>query len=179
MLLAADAAASSQRGRVQPEEAFRNPYAWPGLEEMVARSDTIVAGEVLDMRSSWTADRSEIFTTVTLRPERRFKGGERTLIRFRIPGGTVGDTRLMVTHSAVFSVGERALVFLRGDSGRLPQVVAGEAGKRHLRMGEDGGQVILPGFALDEAGSGAMVGLDTLDDLGRAMPGLLVAAASR
>lgn len=171
--------ALARRGQVPPGEGFRNPYAWPALDQLVERSDTIVAGEVLDMRSSWTADRREIFTTVTLRPDRRFKGGERSLIRFRIPGGTVGDTRLMVTHSPVFAVGEQALVFLAGDSGRLPRVVAGEAGKRHIRVGDDGEQTILPGFALSEAGGGGMTGLSTLDDLAAAMPNLLVAAQPR
>ena len=68
---------------------------------------------------------------VTLRPDRRFSGGERSLIRFRIPGGTVADTRLTVTHSPVFAVGEAVLLFLAGDSGRLPRAVAGEAGKGH------------------------------------------------
>ena len=171
--------ASAQGSRTPSGEQFRNPYAWPSLDSLVARSDTIVAGEVLDMRSSWTADRREIFTTVTLRPDRRFKGGERSLIRFRIPGGTVGDTRLEVTHSPEFAVGEQALVFLAGESGRLPRVVGGEAGKRHVRVGEDGEATILPGFALPEAVSEGMVGLGTLDDLARAMPALLVATWSR
>ena len=131
------------------------------------------------MRSAWTVDRREIFTTVTLRADRRFKGGRGSLIRFRIPGGTVGDIRLEVTHSPVFAIGERALVFLAGESGRLPEVVAGEAGKRHIRIGEDGEETVLPGFALSEAGNGGVTGLSTLDDLARAMPGLLAAARSR
>ena len=171
--------ASAQPGRMPAPEEGRNPYAWPSLDELVERSDAVVAGEVVDLRPAWTADRREIFTTVTLRPDRRFKGGERTLIRFRIPGGTVGDTRLTVTHSPVFSVGEAALVFLAGDSGRLPRVVAGEAGKRHLRAGEDGEEMILPGFILSEAGDRGLTELSTLDDLAAAMPRLLAATPSR
>ena len=171
--------ASAQPGRMPAPEEGRDPYAWPSLDELVERSDAIVAGEVVDLRPAWTADRREIFTTVTLRPDRRFKGGERSLIRFRIPGGTVGDTRLTVTHSPVFSVGEAALVFLAGKSGRLPRVVAGEAGKRHLRTGEDGEEMILPGFVLSEAGDGGMTELNTLDDLAAAMPRLLAATRSR
>lgn len=178
-LLVVGVAGAGQRGRFPAEEGVRGAYGWPSLDRLVARSDTIVAGEVLDMRSAWTADRREIFTTVTLRPDRRFKGGERSLIRFRIPGGTVGDTRLTVTHSPVFAVGEQALVFLAGDSGRLPRVVGGEAGKRHIRVGEDGEETILPGFQLPEAVSEEMVGLATLDDLARAMPALLVTTRSR
>ena len=173
-LLAAGSPALAQRGQPQEREPFRNPYAWPGLAELVEHSDTIVAGEVLDMRSAWTADRREIFTTVTLRTERRFKGGGRNLVRFRVPGGTVGDTRMTATHSAQFMVGERALVFLTGESGRLPRVTSGEAGKRHLRTDEDGTDRILPGFALAESDPGGM-GFDTLDDLADALSGPLAA----
>ena len=171
--------AFAQRGQIPSGDEFRNPYAWPSLDTLVQRSDTIVAGEVLDMRSSWSTDRREIFTTVTLRPDRRFKGGTRSLVRFRIPGGTVGDTRLTVTHSPVFAVGEYALVFLTGESGRLPRVVAGEAGKRHVRTGPDGAQTILPGFAVSDGEAGAIAELGTLDDLAAAMPDLLVAAQPR
>ena len=173
-LLAVGASAPAQRGQPPENERFRNPYAWPGLAELVENSDAIVAGEVLDMRSAWTADRREIFTTVTLRTERRFKGGGRNLVRFRVPGGTVGDTRMTATHSAQFMVGERALVFLTGESGRLPRVTSGEAGKRHLRTGEDGSDRILPGFALVESDPGH-TGFDTLDDLAAALSGPLAA----
>ena len=171
--------ASAQPSRMPAPEESRNPYAWPSLAELVERSDAIVAGEVLDLRPAWTADRREIFTTVTLRPDRRFKGAERSLIRFQVPGGTVGDTRLTVTHVPVFAVGETALVFLAGDSGRLPRVVAGEAGKRHLRTGEDGEERILPGFVLSGAGDGGMTELTTLDELAGALPRLLAATRSR
>lgn len=173
-LLTAGASAVAQRGPSPENERFRNPYAWPGLAELVENSETIVAGEVLDTRSAWTADRREIFTTVTLRTERRFKGGGRNLVRFRVPGGTVGDTRMTATHSAQFMVGERALVFLTGESGRLPRVTSGEAGKRHLRIGEDGSDRILPGFALVESDPGR-TGFDTLDDLAAALSGPLTA----
>ena len=166
-------------GPTPPPGMVGTPYAWPSLEELVEQSDTIVAGEVLEMRSAWTADRRVIFTTVTLRPDRRFKGGERSLIRFRIPGGTVGDTRLMVTHSPVFAVGEQALVFLAGASGRLPRVVAGEAGKRHIQIEDDGEATILPGFALSDVGAGDTAGLSTLDELAAALPRLAAAAESR
>lgn len=173
-VLAVVPSALAQRDQPPETERFRNPYAWPGLSELVDNSDAIVAGEVLDMRSAWTADRREIFTTVTLRTERSFKGTARNLVRFRVPGGTVGDTRMIVTHSAQFIVGERALVFLSGESGRLPHVTAGEAGKRHLRTDEDGADRILPGFALDESG-GLSGGFDTLDDLAGALSGPLAA----
>lgn len=154
-----------RRGEPVAGEGVRSLYAPPSLPELVERAQTVVAGEVLDMQSTWTPDRRQIFTTVTLRTDRRFKGGGDSLVRFRIPGGTVGDTRLMVTHSPRFSVGERALVFLSGESGRLPRVVAGEAGKRHLREGEDGQELILPAFALSEGAGGTASLISDLEDL--------------
>lgn len=174
-LLLAGLAGAAQPGQASrggpPEESFHRLHAPPSLPELLDRSQTVVAGEVLDTESSWTPDRRQIFTTVTLRTDRRFKGGEASLVRFRIPGGTVGDTRLLVTHSPQFSVGERALVFLSGESGRLPRVVAGEAGKRHLRVGDDGRETILPAFALSPADAGGRtVELSTLDDLASALP---------
>lgn len=176
--LLAGSSHSGQHGQMSGEP-LRDPYAWPSLNQLVERSDTIVAGEILDMRSAWTADRREIFTTVTVRPDRRFKGGERSLVRFRIPGGTVGDTRLMITNSPVFSMGEQVLVFLSGGSGRLPRVVAGEAGKRHIWVDEEGEEIILPGFSMSEAAGIPSTSLSTLDDLASAMPGLLAATRFR
>ena len=78
----------------------------------------------------------------------------------------------MVTHPPVFAVGEQALVFLAGTSGRLPSVVGGEAGKRHIQVGEDGEETILPGFTLSEVGAQGTTGLSTLDDLAAVCPGL-------
>ncbi len=128
----------------------RSPYAWPAASELVGKSHTIVAGEVMDMRSAWNRDRSRIWTTVTLRVERTLRGEPRPAVQFRVPGGTVGDTRLTMTHTPRFRVGERALVFLSGDPGRLPRVTAGEAGKRALWRDEDGAEQILPPIALSD-----------------------------
>ena len=170
LLLSAVATAQPRRGA--HDEVHRDPWSGPALPELLEHSETVVAGEVLDMRSEWTADRRSIFTTVTLRADRRFKGSGQNPVRFRIPGGTVGDTRLFVTHHPRFRVGERALVFLSGKSGRLPEVVGGTAGKRHLRAAEDGADRILPGFLLSAPAPGASREIGTLDELAAALPRL-------
>ncbi len=154
-----------------------DPHGWPSLGTLVARSSTIVAGEVVGLESSWNADRTDIFTTVTLRVDRRLLDRTRRpdaadRIRFQTPGGTVGRSRLLVTHMATFQVGERALVFLSQSGPRLPEVVAGEAGKRRLRPSPDGGWELLPAFPASDTHPGAHV----LDDLAAALPGLLTAA---
>ena len=177
--LGSETAGAGQRERPSPEQQFPNPYAWPSLDELAERSDTIVAGEVTDVQSAWTADRREVLTIVTLRPDRRFKGGDGGLIRFRIPGGTAGGTRPVVTHSPAFAIGDQALVFLTTGNGPLPRVVGGEAGRRRIRTGADGEARIRPGFVLSATGSAGPTPVSTLDELAGAMPGLLATTRSR
>lgn len=155
---------------------MRNPYAWPPLEELAALADTIVTGEVIEMTSAWNAAHSEIFTTVVLRTERRLHGLAGGQVRFRVPGGQVGDMRVIATHMPVFTMGERALVFLRNSGPRLPRVVAGEAGKRSLIEGDDGALHPVPGFDSADGGEPGRPGA-TLDELAAALPAILAAAS--
>ena len=148
------------------------------LPALVSGSDTIVAGEVLDLKPSWNAERSDIFTTVILRVDRRLKGSGGEVIRFSIPGGTVGDEWIWVTHAPRFELGERALVFLRSGGGRLPTVVGMEAGKRPLAADEDGSERIRPEFHWNPGGA-RPAALATVEELAAALPRLEAQALSR
>lgn len=171
-------AAARAQARAEPPQEFR--FGEPlGLSALVGRSDMIVAGEVLDLRSSWTPDRSNIFTTVILRVDRQLKGGGGDVVRFRIPGGTVGEDWVYVTHAPRFALGERALVFLRSGGGRLPTVVGMEAGKRHLAADDDGSERILPEFYWARGAGRPEVALDTVEALAAAMPRLEALALDR
>lgn len=145
----------------------------------MTRADAIVAGEVLDLQSSWAADRSEIFTTVVLRVDRRLKGSGSDLVRFRVPGGRVGEDWLRVTHTPRFELGERALVFLRDAGGRLPTVVGMEAGKRHLAVDDDGVERILPELHWDGGGGGPAAAVATVEELAATLPRIDALAADR
>ncbi len=161
--LAVASGAPAQRGRQGP----RNPYAWPSAAELVQRSKAVVAGEVVDARPHWNAERTLILTTVTLRVERSLRGSSGSEVQFQVPGGVVGDVAMSQSHSPRFEPGERVLVFLAGDPGRMPRVTGGEAGKRTLRLGEDGHEGILPPLALDGADR-----IGTLDELARSLADL-------
>ena len=137
---------------------------------MASRADVIVAGEVVDLRASWNADRTDIFTTVILRVDHPLKGRASREVRFRVPGGTVGDDWVWVTHAPRFEFGERALVFLRSRGGRLPTVVGMEAGKRRLVADGDGGERILPEFQWNRGDFGPPVALATIEELAAALP---------
>ena len=167
--------AQPRRGLPQ-ESRFGEGLTLPAL---VSRSDTIVAGEVLDLKPSWNAERSDIFTTVILRVDRQLKGSGGDVIRFSIPGGAVGDEWIRVSHAPRFELGERALVFLRSGGGRLPTVVGMEAGKRHLAADEDGSERIRPEFHWNPGDVGPAVALATVEELAAALPRLAAQAVSR
>ena len=142
------------------------------LPDLVGQADLIVTGEVVDLEPSWNAERSDISTTVVLRVDRPLKGGAGGEVRFRIPGGTVADDWVWVTHAPRFEIGERALVFLRFSAPRLPTVVGMEAGKRRVVADEDGSERILPELRWKHGHEGASVVLTTIGELADALPGL-------
>ena len=72
--------------------------------------------------------------------ERVLAGRASDKAHFRVLGGTVGDTTVMVSEMPRFSLGERVVVFLRGSGGRLPSVVGGPEGKIALDRGEGPGE---------------------------------------
>ena len=106
-LLAGAIPAAAQRQQSPLERSVRDLGVRPSLSYLLRRAETIVAGEITELESAWTDDRTGIYTTVTLRVDRRFKGGGEEVVQFRTPGGTVGDQRLMVTHAPQFRLGER------------------------------------------------------------------------
>ena len=147
---ARNAAAQWPRRAIGPQRT-RDRWVAPSLAELVRRSSHIVAGEVLDTRTSWATHGREIFTTVTLRVDHRLKGAAGTnAVRFRNPGGTMGNFHMEVTDSPSFEIGETVLVFLGSQVDRgLSTVVGGEAGKRRIRQEADGSWWLTPPLSLE------------------------------
>ena len=154
---------------VQRQGPIPSPFAPLGIAKMSELATQVVAGTIEKMESTWNHDHSRIYTRVTMRVERVLSGQAGRQIVFRIPGGTVGDTTVMVSEMPHFRVGEETVVFLRGTRGRLPSVLGGPEGKMPLSRGEDGGLTLL--FPVQAASSGSAGGvshqLDDLEDLVR------------
>jgi hypothetical protein len=130
----------------------------------------VVAGTIERMESAWNNDHTRIYTRVTMRVERVLSGQAGERIVFRIPGGTVGDTTVMVSEMPHFRVGEDTVVFLRGTRGRLPSVLGGTEGKMPLSRADDGSlSLLFPIRRMSEIGSPALTG--SLDDLERLVRG--------
>ncbi|MBN2576934.1 MAG: hypothetical protein JXP73_20390 [Deltaproteobacteria bacterium] len=100
------------------------------LAELVRSADQVVVAEVVSVRAAWDSAHRNIYTTVEIAVQESWKGTPpgNGRVRIRQPGGVVGDIEMTVHGMPRFSVGERALLFLRHSH------VCGMAqGKRRLR----------------------------------------------
>jgi len=148
----------------QRREPIPSPFAPLGIQRMSELATQVVAGSIEKMESTWNHDHSRIYTRVTMRVERVLSGQAGRRIVFRIPGGTVGDTTVMVSEMPHFREGETTVVFLRGTRGRLPSVLGGPEGKMPLSRADDGSLSLL--FPIQVASDGgATAATHELDDL--------------
>lgn len=94
------------------------------LDELTDRSTTVLSGTVTALQGCYSSGPVRIVTKVTIRPESFLKGpppgsGDVTVI---VAGGDFGPLRLEAGTSPEFTVGERAVLFLKpgGAYGLLP-----------------------------------------------------------
>lgn len=84
------------------------------LKDLTIGSDAIVVGEVIEIQSQWSLDKSIILTIATLQIHEILKGNvQSNQIFIQYPGGKVGDIGLKVTDMPSFHKKEKVLVFLK------------------------------------------------------------------
>jgi hypothetical protein len=94
------------------------------FNQIVDHAELIVEGTVEDIESSWSDDRSTIYTYVTLGRISQIHGnvdGSRLTLRFQ--GGTVGEYTLAVPGIPTFSPGERTILFVRDNGYAVSSIV--------------------------------------------------------
>jgi hypothetical protein len=112
--------------------------------EMVAASQTVVHGQVIDLRAFETNGRRRIETVVTLRVVDAFKGNPGETVSFRVPGGEVGRYRRVIVGAPRFARGDEVVLFLKGSAPALPVPFGlGQGVYRVVRAG-DGGVTVTP-----------------------------------
>ena len=88
--------------------------------EMVAGSQLIVHGRVVDVRAQMTAGRRTIESVVTVAVVDAVKGTPGREVTFVVPGGQIGRYRRLVVGAPEFSAGQDVLVFLTARAPALP-----------------------------------------------------------
>ena len=99
------------------------------LPQLTAAAGAILHGTVTGVRSDWNAERTHIFTFVTVHADRYFKGQlgpDVTIMEF---GGTVGGLRQYIPGTPQFTPGEEVILFLSLHPPMYPAVLALSQGK--------------------------------------------------
>lgn len=106
----------------RPPDAAATVVAPADLDTVVAGSQLIVRGRVVEVRSEMTAGRRSIHSVVTLEVDETLKGQSSRTVLFRVPNGQVGRYRRVVVGAPEFSAGDEVVVFLRGSGPAIPSL---------------------------------------------------------
>lgn len=88
------------------------------LATLTARADQIVAGEVV--RTEYFAiEDGRIYTRATVAITDNLKGIKKAEVEVVIPGGTVGETTMLMSEAPSFTEGESVILFLKNGGNRL------------------------------------------------------------
>jgi hypothetical protein len=113
------------------------------LDQMTERAESIFLGRVTGTRADWNAERTRIYTYVTLEVDRYLKGGSPSKVAtVRFLGGRVGAFMAMVPGSPRFEVGEEVLLFCAGGGARIPTVLGLSLGKFSIATDARGDKIL-------------------------------------
>lgn len=112
--------------------------------ELVAASQAVVVGRVLDVRSFWNDDATAILTEAVVQVDETVAGDSPRIVTVRTFGGTVGSLRIEAHGFPTFERGKRMLLFLDGVGGTA-EVVGYQQGQfRIVTRVSDGMDVAVP-----------------------------------
>ena len=114
-LLALLAVAALPAGATVPDYA---------VADLSAFSTEVVVGQVLDATAAWQDwpwGGRVIMTTYTVRVAEVLKGAPEATISVVVPGGRVGETRILASEAPELTVGQSAALFLKKDLQGLPR----------------------------------------------------------
>ena len=126
--------------------AFASTFLTAELREVVADAATVVRGRVTDVRAV-RSPAGEVESIVTIAVESVLKGAADTFVSMRVPGGTIGPYRTVMTGAPVMRVGDRAVFFLKRGPGNAFWPVGLSQGIYRVTMSASGGTIAAPVLA--------------------------------
>jgi hypothetical protein len=96
----------------------------PSFDALVAGANTIFVGEVVNTQAIWigTPRGRAIKTLVDFRVEDVWTGSSGVVTRLEFMGGTIGEATMEVVGMPVFTIGQRAVLFVSPERAASPLV---------------------------------------------------------
>ena len=117
------------------------------FSEMVAESEIVVHGRVVEVRSQMVGSFRTIESVVTVDVQQVIKGEPGSTVSMRVPGGQVGRYRRVMVGAPVFRPGEEVVLFLSGRAPAMPLPFGLNQGVYRVSRGADGRGLVAPPLA--------------------------------
>jgi hypothetical protein len=114
------------------------------FREVVAGSQMIVVGRVIDVRAEWADGRRRIDSYVTVDVASTLKGQASDTITFIVPGGQIGRYRSVMIGAPVFAPGDEAVLFLNARDSAVPYIFGLNQGVYRVRVDARGQRLVVP-----------------------------------
>ncbi len=117
------------------------------VASLAGKSRAVVHARVADMRSYWNAERTMIFTDVTLEVKGRLRGTAEGQLVVRVPGGTVDDYTVEMEGAPEFVTGEQVVAFIGSWDDGVPMVAGYFQGLSRVEHDKSGNAILHGGVA--------------------------------
>lgn len=107
-------------------------------EALVASSQAVVFGEVVQVDSFWNQDGTAVITDAVFQVAETFAGSAPVTVKVRTFGGSVGDVRIEAIGFPTFQVGEQMVLFLEQGAEGTFRVNGYQLGQYRVRQDEAG-----------------------------------------
>lgn len=134
---------------------FASTFLSAEFREVVTDASTIVRGRVTDVRAVRSTV-GDVESVVTIGVDSVLKGTADAFVTMRVPGGTIGRYRTVMTGAPVMKVGDQAVFFLKRGPANALWPVGLTQGIYRVRPARVGGGLVhapvLPGVTTNTVG---------------------------
>jgi hypothetical protein len=113
------------------------------FKDVVAGSQVIVHGRVVDVRAEWLEGRRRIESIVTIEAGTYLKGGPAAHVTVRVDGGQIGRYKSMTVGAPEFAPGDEAVFFLTARGPSMARIFGMGQGVFRIRTDPGGRRIVV------------------------------------
>ena len=140
-----------QRAALLALAALSSSLAWATLvptmtlEDLASQSQSVVHGKVVKTWSAWDNNQQVIWTHYEVEVSDSLKGPAQSKLVVSEPGGTVGETSMLIAGTPVYEVGEEIVLFTEATPIGYARTCGWGQGKFRVSAAQDGTRKIVAG----------------------------------